>query len=138
MIDVYFPKFIIKFRVDKSEPLNFKSHKLLELKLDEKEIYAQGIKVYTTIDSNIQKINYETISKYNPNDNSEISSIIMDVNSGDILSIYGGYDINEQYNRAIYSTRPIGSTIKPLLYYLALSCGMNPLTFYLVIKWILM
>lgn len=109
--------------------LHYIKNKLIELKLDEKKIYAQGIKVYTTIDSNIQKINYETISKNNPNDNSEISSIVMDVNSGDILSIYGGYDINEQYNRAIYSTRPIGSTIKPLLYYLALSCGMNPLTF---------
>ena len=54
---------------------------------------------------------------------------ILKANSSDVLAMCGSYFINEQYNRALYSTRAIGSTIKPLLYYLALRYGMSPDTF---------
>ena len=41
----------------------------------------------------------------------------------------GGYEIDKEYNRTLLSKRSVGSTIKPLLYYLALKYGMQPDTF---------
>lgn len=103
-------------------------HQLKELELDSKGLYAKGLKIYTTIDLNMQQILYDTIQSYSPNDTSEVSGLIMKANSGDVLAMLGGTSIFDEYNRALYSKRPIDSTIKPLLYYLALLCGMNPLT----------
>ena len=97
--------------------------------LDDKKILAKGLKIYTTIDYDIQKELYESVASYAPNDNSEISVIIMKANSGDILAMMGGYNLDNQFNRAINAIRPMGSTIKPLLYYLALKCGLEPTTF---------
>lgn len=97
--------------------------------LDTKTIKAQGINIYTTIDYEIQNYLYQNVLEYAPNDESEISAIIMKANSSDVLAMIGGYDLNNQYNRALNATRPMGSTIKPLLYYLALKAGMNPTTF---------
>ena len=101
-------------------------NKLIDLKLYNKEILAKGINVYTTIDSKIHNNVYEIITKNNNYDTTQISTIVMEPNTGNVLSIFGSYDINDQYNRAIYSKRPVGSTIKPLLYYLALKCNMTP------------
>ena len=102
---------------------------LTNLGLYNKKVLAKGLKVYTTIDLNIQEELYNNIQKYSPNDNSQISSVIMDSKNGDVLAMIGSYDLNDEYNRAILSSRPIGSTIKPILYYLALKCGMKPDTY---------
>lgn len=103
-------------------------NKLDNLSLNSKKILAKGIKVYTTIDLDIQKELFATISKNNPHDNSQISAIVMKSNSNDILAMVSSYDLNDQYNRAINAKRPISSTIKPLLYYLALKCNFKPTT----------
>jgi len=51
----------------------------------------------------------------------------MDPNDGSILAIVGGTNYNiSQYNRALYSKRQVGSTMKPILYYAALTSGMTP------------
>ena len=104
-------------------------NKLKELNLYSKKILAKGIKVYTTLDNNIQEKLIEIINKNNPCDNSQIASVILQSNSSDVLAMAGGYDINKEYNRALLSKRSVGSTIKPLLYYLALKYGMQPDTF---------
>lgn len=106
-------------------------NKLSELKLNDKKVLASGLNIYTTIDSKIQKQIFDIASKNNPKDNSEIAIIITKPNSSDVLALLGGYNSDNQYNRAIYSNRPIGSTIKPLLYYLALRCNMSPLTYFM-------
>ena len=95
-----------------------------------KKTLARGINVYTTIDKKTQENLYKIISKNNPKNNSEIASIIMKSNSSDVLAFVGGYNLDDQYNRAIYSKRPMGSTIKPLLYYLALLSKLNPDTYF--------
>ena len=111
-------------------PYFFYTKNLLNnLGLYTKKVLAKGLKVYTTIDYDIQKSLYDNINQYCPNDNSQISSVVMDSHSGDVLAMIGSYDLNDEYNRAILSSRPIGSTIKPLLYYLALKCGMSPDTY---------
>ena len=105
-------------------------NQLETLGYNNKKILARGINVYTTIDKKTQEKLYEIVSKNNPKNNSEIASIIMKSNSSDILAFIGGYNLDDQYNRAIYSKRPMGSTIKPLLYYLALLSKLNPDTYF--------
>lgn len=109
-------------------------NQLKKLNLYDKQLLAKGIKVYTTIDQSIQRKLYEAILKNNPNDNSEIASVVVKVNSGDILGFVSGYELSDQYNRVMNAYRPIGSTIKPLLYYLALKYGFTPTTFLSVNK----
>ena len=104
-------------------------NQLKELNLYDKNTLAKGIKVYTTLDKTIQEKLTETLNENNPNDNSQIACVILKANSNDVLAMCGGYNINDQYNRTILSSRAIGSTIKPLLYYLALRYGMSPDTF---------
>lgn len=105
-------------------------NQLEALGYNNKKILARGINVYTTIDKKTQEKLYEIVSKNNPKNNSEIASIVMKSNSSDILAFIGGYNLDDQYNRAIYSKRPMGSTIKPLLYYLALLSKLNPDTYF--------
>ena len=56
----------------------------------------------------------------------QASGIIMEPNTGAILAIQGGKDYNtSEFNRALYSKRQVGSTMKPFLYYAALEKGMT-------------
>ena len=59
----------------------------------------------------------------------ELSSIIVEPNTGKVLALTGGRDYDKsEYNRAIKSKRQVGSTIKPFLYYSALENGFTPST----------
>ena len=91
---------------------------------------TKGLKIYTTLNQNYQKILEEKI-KENLKDNNEIqvSSIIMEPTTGKILALIGGRDYKtSQYNRATHANRQVGSTIKPFLYYAALENGFTPST----------
>ena len=92
-------------------------------------IQTGGIKVYTNLDTKIQK-NLETSSDKNiTNKNIQLAGIVMDPNSGKVLALTGGRDYNKsEFNRATNSKRQIGSTIKPFLYYSALENGFTPST----------
>lgn len=91
----------------------------------EKEIsYYGGLKIYTTIDSNIQKIVSEEFDKHLNLINKEKSTenkiegafVVIDIKSGDILALSGGSGFNEtQYNRVMASRSP-GSGFKPFTY----------------------
>ena len=91
-------------------------------------IETNGLKIYTTLNQEYQKILEEKI-KNNLQENKEIqvSSIILEPTTGKILALIGGRDYKtSQYNRAITSKRQVGSTIKPFLYYAALENGFTP------------
>lgn len=89
-----------------------------------------GLKIYTYLDTNAQKILNESIEK-NTNENKDIqvASIVMNPNNGQILALSGGKDYStSQFNRAINANRQVGSTMKPFLYYAALENGFTPTT----------
>lgn len=93
-------------------------------------IDTKGLKIYTTLNQEYQKILEEKI-KENLKDNNEIqvSSIIMEPTTGKILALIGGRDYKKsQYNRATQAKRQVGSTIKPFLYYAALENGFTSST----------
>lgn len=85
-----------------------------------------GLKVYTSLDLNIQT-NLENAIKNNmKKDDTQVASIYVDPQTGGINALVGGKNFNtSQYNRAVYSKRQVGSTIKPFLYYAALSNGLT-------------
>ena len=89
-------------------------------------IKTGGLKIYTTLDPKAQESLEESIKLNTTKNEMEASGIVMDPNNGNILAIAGGVDYNvSEYNRALYSKRQVGSTIKPFLYYAALENGMT-------------
>ena len=61
-------------------------------------------------------------------DELEVSSLILDSQTSEVLALVGGKDYaTSQFNRATQASRQVGSTIKPLLYYIALENVLRPL-----------
>lgn len=91
-----------------------------------------GLKVYTSLDINAQTI-LENSMKNNINDDKlQVASIMMKPDNGAIIALIGGTDyLKTEYNRALYSKRQVGSTMKPILYYAALENGFTASTNFL-------
>lgn len=100
---------------------------------------ADGIKVYTTLDSELYQEITKSIEKRAPDTDIELAVYAMEPSTGNVLAIVGGRDYEKStYNRAISSKRQPGSSIKPFLYLTALENGFTvatsfmsePTTFY--------
>jgi len=126
----------LTYNLSKKQTDNFNYYKdsvineLDKLNLYTKKNLQKGLKVYTNLDIDLtNKIN-TLLQKYKPLDkDTQISIVIMEPFSNKILYLTGGFDYTESsYNRAVNSSRQIGSTIKPLLYSLALANGFSPST----------
>ena len=84
-----------------------------------------GLKIYTSLDFEAQKTLEESVNKHVYND-MQASGIIMDPKNGEVKALLGGKNYNEsEFNRALYSKRQVGSTMKPYLYYTALENGLT-------------
>ena len=86
-----------------------------------------GIKIYTTLDSKAQMELENSKNKYMSNNiDLQIGAMMLNPQNGEVMAILGGNDYNiSQYNRAIFSKRQVGSTMKPFLYYAALESGFT-------------
>lgn len=88
-----------------------------------------GLKIYTNLDTDIQKNLEESADKNISNDDIQMAGVVMDPKTGEVLALTGGRDYNKsQYNRATKAARQVGSTIKPFLYYSALENGFTAST----------
>ncbi len=90
----------------------------------------QGLHIETTLNPTVHdQLNKVVDKQMKDKDELELSSIIVDTKTSNVLAIVGGKDYNQsQFNRATSASRQIGSTIKPLLYYVALENGFSPTT----------
>ena len=89
-------------------------------------IKSGGLKIYTELDTSVQKSMDESIIKNATDKNVQLSSIVVDPKTGGIMALTGGVDYSKsQYNRAIAAKRQVGSTIKPFLYYAAIENNMT-------------
>ena len=96
-----------------------------------KESYInQGLHIQTTLDKDIQEQLEDVVQKQmKERGELEVSSIILDSQSSEVLALIGGKDYqSSQFNRATKAKRQVASTIKPLLYYIALENGFTPTT----------
>ena len=86
-----------------------------------------GLHIDSFLDYKLQKRINSIIKKYDFED--QIAVVVMKPYSGEVISLIGGKNPEiSEYNRALESQRQIGSTIKPLIYYLSLLYGLSPLT----------
>jgi len=90
-------------------------------------ITTGGLKIYTTLDTNAQKLLEDNIDNLiPPTSEIEASAVMMDPNDGGIIALIGGRDYSKsEFNRATSSKRQVGSTMKPFLYYAALENGFT-------------
>ena len=88
---------------------------------------SNSLKIYTNLDLNAQSSLENSInSNITDNDNIQVSSVMVENKSGKVIALTGGRNYEKsQYNRALYSKRQVGSTMKPLLYYAALENGFT-------------
>ncbi|GGI16894.1 transglycosylase domain-containing protein [Gottfriedia solisilvae] len=93
-------------------------------------INNNGSSIYTTFNASIQKKVESTFERFiKPIPNLQASVIVLDSQSGEIISMIGGREQGQLlFNRAISAKRQLGSTIKPILYYSALVNGFTPST----------
>lgn len=86
-----------------------------------------GLKIYTTFNYQAQSILEKSVKEsFSDNDSLETAAVLLNPENGAVLAIIGGKDYNRStYNRALYSSRQVGSTMKPYLYYAALENGFT-------------
>ena len=89
-------------------------------------IKSGGLKIYTTLDSKAQQTLEKNIKENIADENLQTASVIINPETGAVISLVGGTNYSKsQYNRALYSKRQVGSTMKPFLYYAALDNGLT-------------
>lgn len=103
---------------------------LQQLGYDSEYYQYLGLNISTYLDLDIERKISQIIEEENiDTSKQEIAIVVMEPNSGKVLTLIGGENyIESPFNRALSSRRQIGSTVKPLLYYLGLENGMTPLS----------
>lgn len=103
---------------------------LQELKSNTSISTDQELHVYTSYDPVAQNALQNAIEQNMKTGNElQCAGIIIEPFTSNVFALSGGRDYTlSQYNRAIHSQRQVASTIKPLLYYTALSQGFTPAT----------
>ena len=88
---------------------------------------SKGLKIYTNLDLKAQENLEKNIKESIPEESDiQTAAVMMNPNTGGIIALVGGRDYNKSsYNRATDSTRQVGSTMKPYLYYAALENGFT-------------
>ena len=96
---------------------------------DDEQIYSSGLKIYTTIDLDYQKVARDTFNAYPYFKNKEINGamVTLDPFTGGIVSIVGGKNFKAgNFDRATMAGRQLGSSLKPFVYLKALEEGYEP------------
>lgn len=102
----------------------------VEHMVGKQQLYAGGLTIKTTLNQDIQKKAERyfkqqlQILKKNLGPDIDGGLITIEVKTGDIKALIGGYDFTaSKFNRALQARRQIGSTFKPLLYAAAIQQG---------------
>ncbi|HZK42762.1 MAG TPA: PBP1A family penicillin-binding protein [Syntrophomonadaceae bacterium] len=99
----------------------------LSRKYGERTVYQGGLKIYTTLDIDLQRVANESVQKSLNDYDQDLQAalVAVDVTNGHIRSFVGGRNFTtSNYNR-IYSLRQPGSTFKPFMYSLAIDSGFT-------------
>lgn len=102
-------------------------------KYDSSAIYKEGLKIYTTLDMDMQKDAENAVNKDLPKGTKNAKGITqpqgallaIETKTGDVKAMVGGRG-EDQFNRATQMYRQPGSAFKPFTYVTALEKGMSP------------
>ncbi|WP_332634605.1 transglycosylase domain-containing protein [Halalkalibacter flavus] len=95
--------------------------------IDPALLEAGGLKVYTTLDPDMQKEAEYWVRREMPDSELQTALVAMDPQTGDVKALVGGKNyVESPFNRAIDARRHPGSSFKPFLYYAALENGFTP------------
>ncbi len=100
----------------------------LSNKYGERMVYQGGMKVYTTLDMDMQKA-ANTAYQAGMKDKEEgvqAALVALDVKNGQIRALIGGRDFQSSTYNRVFSERQPGSTFKPFMYSLAIEWGLTP------------
>ncbi|MEI6157487.1 MAG: PBP1A family penicillin-binding protein, partial [Atribacterota bacterium] len=90
---------------------------------DEEMVFSGGLKVFTTLDLDVQEIANKTLKE----SGYQGAILCLDPKNGNILAMVGGRDYQEsKFNRAYQALRQPGSTFKPFVYTTAIDGGISP------------
>lgn len=113
----YFTSFVIQQLIDK---------------YGEYTVYNGGLRVYTTIDLNKQKIAEDVVHKFLQEEGetynfSQAALVSLDPRTGYIKAMVGGASFeSSEFNRAYQSKRQPGSSFKAFVYTAAMELGVSP------------
>jgi len=100
---------------------------------DKQITHTDGLQIYTTIDQQIQRTTTEEFEKHieivnqglDPINHIQGAFVIIEVKTGNIVALNGGYDYKQsQFNR-VFAYRSPGSGYKPFVYAAALESGFD-------------
>ncbi len=112
----------------------------VEQKYGTEMLYKRGLKIYTTINSKMQKMAQRAVQKGleefearggkgKGREQVQGALVALDPTTGYILAMVGGRDFSSsQFNRATQAKRQAGSAFKPIVYAAALDKGFTPAT----------
>jgi len=112
----------------------FISYVLKELidKYGEDMVYHGGLRVFTTLNSSMQTVAEEVITKFVTEEGkkylfTQAALVSIDPRTGYIKSMVGGVDFHEsKFNRAVQAKRQPGSSFKPFVFTAAMEQGISP------------
>lgn len=109
--------------------------KILLEKFGYEKVYAEGLRVHTSLDLEVHKMAEEAFLKADVFKKKPIEDfpkfqgamLVFNPQDGSILSMIGGRDFNlQKFNRATQAHRQPGSSFKPFNYAAAFEAGMSP------------
>ncbi len=94
------------------------------------KVFGGGLKVYTSIDLDVQQLAKEAIAKWLTDTNGPSAALVaIDPRDGRILAMVGGSSFSKsQFNLAVQGERQAGSAFKPFVLAAALAEGVSPQT----------
>jgi penicillin-binding protein 1A len=107
-----------------------KAQLLANREIGPRRVYGGGLRVYTTIDLNLQRLAREAIDKWLPSpDGPQAALVAIDPTNGNVLAMYGGRNFHaSQFNLAVQGERQPGSSFKPFVLAAAIKQGIAPQT----------
>lgn len=97
----------------------------LSKKYGERQVYQGGLKVYTSLDLDMQRAAEQSVAAGMKSKDQDMQAalVALDTETGQIRAMVGGRDYNSSNYNRVYSRRQPGSTFKPFMYSLAIDSG---------------
>lgn len=105
-------------------------------KYGESAVYQGGLRVYTTLDQDMQRAANTAVIEgmKNRDEELQVALVALDTRNGHIRAMVGGRDYYKSNFNRVFSYRQPGSTFKPFIYSLAVEWGITPADMYLCEK----